>query len=113
MPEKIIPNEDFVLLEMVDLQKTAGGIIIPEKARGNQRDAQLAKVTACGTGRTTEYGARITPSQQVGDHVLIARGAGVEVESEGKKYRLLRCSEVLATVEESRIVMINSGLVTP
>lgn len=111
MSEKILPSQDFVLLQLLEQKMSAGGLHIPDKARTNQRDAQLGKVIAVGPGRTTEYGAKVTADNKPGDHVLIARGAGVEVESEGKKYRLLRSQEILATVEESRIVQL--GLVEP
>jgi co-chaperonin GroES (HSP10) len=115
---KILPTGDNVLLELVDQTKTAGGLIIPEKARGNQRDAIIGKVLAVGTGRTSDYGARMVPESKVGDYVLLARGAGVEVElaadrtagEAGKKLRIIRDCELLGRVEESRIIAL--GLVT-
>jgi co-chaperonin GroES (HSP10) len=118
MSEKIIPNGDNVLLEIVEQDKTAGGLYIPDKARGNQRDAVLGKVIGVGKGRLSEYGARIVPDAKEGDYVLLARGAGVEVElvaesrgKDAKKLRIIRDCELLGTVEKSRI--ISMGLVTP
>lgn len=116
MSDKVIPLGDNVVLEIVEQQKTKGGLYIPEKARGNQRDAIVGKVLAVGPGRTTEYGAKVDVQCKVGDYALIARGAGVEVqlsaESGGdKKLRVIRDGEILGTVEESRIISL--GLVTP
>lgn len=116
--EKIIPTGDNVLLEIVEQEKTAGGIYIPAKAQGNQRDAILGRVLEVGPGRVTEFGALIKATASVGDYVLLARGAGVEVElaAEGrgkdkKKLRIIRDCELLGHVEKSRI--ISMGLVTP
>lgn len=118
-PGKIFPMGDYVLLHMVDQEKTTGGIIIPDKAKSNQRDAQIGKVVEIGPGRVTEYGATIVPASKVGDYVLLARGAGVEVEfaanrAAGKKaakMRIIRDCELLGRVEESRILAL--GLVLP
>jgi chaperonin GroES len=117
MSEKIKPTGDNVLLEIVEQEKTAGGLYIPQKATSNQRDAILAKVLDIGPGRTSEYGARIMPEAKVGDYVLLARGAGVEVElaAEGrgkdkKKLRIIRDCELLGNVEQSRIIQMGIAL---
>lgn len=118
MSEKIIPTGDNVLLEIVEQEKTAGGLYIPQKAQGNQRDAVLGKVIGVGPGRTSEYGAVIKATVTDGDYVLLARGAGVEVElaaedrgKDKRKLRIIRDCELLGKVEKSRI--ISMGLVTP
>lgn len=105
---KIIPLDDYVLIKLVDAgERKVGGIIIPEKARDNQRDARVGKVLAVGPGRTTEYGARIEVTVKPGDFVLIPRSAGTQVETEDRSLqRILRCVEILGIVEESRIVSL-------
>jgi len=117
MSEKILPSGDNVVIEIVEQEKTAGGIYIPEKQRNTQRDAIIGKVLAIGPGRTTEYGVLLKPDSKVGDYVLLARGAGTEVElaaegrgAKSKKLRVIRDCELLGTVEESRIIQL--GLVT-
>lgn len=116
MSEKIIPNGDNVVLEILEQEKTKGGLYIPEKQRNNQRDAIIGKVLSVGAGRVTEYGATVKPAAKAGDYVLLARGAGVEIEltlegrgAKAKKLRIIRDCELLGTVEESRIVLM--GLV--
>lgn len=116
MSENIIPNGDNVVIEIVDREKSTGGIIIPDKAKTNQRDAIIGLVVAAGEGRTTEYGVLIKPKAKKGDYVLIARGAGTEVEldtrgKDKRRIRILRDVEVLGFVEEKRIIEL--GLVTP
>ena len=116
MSEKIKPFGDNVVIEIVNQEKSAGGIIIPDKAKTNQRDAIIGKVLAVGEGRTTEYGAKILTEAEVGDYVLIARSAGVEIEldtrsKDKRRVRILRDVEILGMVEESRIIQL--GLATP
>lgn len=116
MSEKIKPFGDNVVIEIVNQEKSAGGIIIPDKAKTNQRDAIIGKVLAVGEGRHTEYGSTILPTAKEGDYVLISRGAGVEVEldtrsKDKRRVRILRDVEILGCVEKSRIIQL--GLDTP
>lgn len=104
--EKITPSGDNVLLQIIEQEKTAGGLHIPEKARGNQRDAQLGRVVAIGPGRRTEYGTDMPVEYAVGEYALLGRGAGVEVETANGKMRIIRSCELLAKVEESRILTL-------
>lgn len=116
MSDKIKPLGDNVVVQLLERQKTAGGLHIPEKARTNQRDAIVGKVLAAGPGRVTEYGATVPAGVNEGDYVLLARGAGTQVElaaegrNEGQTLRILRGCELLGTVEESRVILL--GLVT-
>lgn len=111
MSEKIKPLGDNVAIEIVQQEKSAGGIIIPDKAKSNQRDAIVGKVTAVGDGRLTEYGTMIKPSVKEGDYVLISRGAGVEVEldtrsKDKRRMRILRDVEILGVIEKTRIIQL-------
>lgn len=105
---KVNPLEDYVLVQIIDVgEMSVGGIIIPEKARDNHRDARFAKVLAVGPGRKTEYGANLLVTVKPNDMVLIPRSAGYQVEHESHNLlRILRSTEILGTVEESRIVTV-------
>lgn len=116
MSENIKPFGDNVAIEIVDREKSTGGIIIPDKAKSNQRDAIIGLVIAVGDGRLTEYGTIVVPKAKKGDYVLISRGAGTEIEldtrsKDKRKVRILRDVEILGAVEEKRIIEL--GLVTP
>jgi chaperonin GroES len=111
--EKIIPFGDNVVVQLLEQQKTKGGIIIPDKAKTNQRDAIVGKVVAVGEGRFTEFGATVMAQAKVGDYVLLSRGAGTEIElapedrgKDARKLRVLRDCELLGKVEESRIIQL-------
>ena len=116
MSEKIKALGDNVVLEILEQEKTKAGIILPDKQKTNQRDAIIGKVLAVGAGRTTEYGVKIVPESHEGDYVLLARGAGTEVEiaaegrgAKARKLRIIRDCELLGAIEESRIIQL--GLV--
>jgi chaperonin GroES len=117
MSENIKARGDNVVLEIIEQEKTKAGIILPDKQKSNQRDAIIGKVLDVGPGRTTEYGTKIVPDSAVGDYVLLARGAGTEVEiaaegrgAKARKLRIIRDCELLGYVDESRIIQL--GLVT-
>lgn len=116
MSEKIKALGDNVVLEILEQEKTKAGIILPDKQRTNQRDAIIGKVIDAGPGRISEYGARMEAGVKEGDYVLLARGAGVEIElaaegrgAKARKLRIIRGIELLGTIEESRILSL--GLV--
>ena len=69
---KFKPLHDRVLIEVLDnLEKTSGGIIIPDSA---QEKPQEGKVVAVGGGAKTEDGKLIPMDVKVGDKVLFANG---------------------------------------
>ena len=69
-------------------QKTASGIIIPDTAK---EKPQQGKVVAVGPG--TKDNAM---TLKVGDNVIYGKYAGTEIEHEGKKYLIMRQSDVVA-----------------
>ena len=69
-------------------EKTAGGLIIPDTAK----EKPLAgKVVAAGPG-TSEVKMEV----KAGDQVLYGKYAGTELEYDGKKYLVMRQSDILA-----------------
>lgn len=102
---KIIPLDDYVLVELVPAteRKSAGGIVIPLKA-SQHRDLLLGKVLAAGPGYTAAHG-EVKVTVKVDDLVLFPRGGGDAVFTEDEKQlRMMRCCEIRAKVEESRIL---------
>ena len=63
------------------VEKTAGGIIIPDTAK---EKPQEGKVVAVGSGTRTEDGKIIPMDVKVGDLVLFGKWSGTEVKIDGK-----------------------------
>lgn len=85
----IKPLADRVLIEPAAAEeKTIGGIIIPDTAK--EKPLQ-GKVVATGNGTKDEEMV-----VKEGDTVLYGKYAGTELEYEGKKYLVMRQSDILA-----------------
>ena len=88
----IKPLADRVLILPAPAEeKTIGGIIIPDTAKEKPLKGE---VVAAGNGTMDEE-----MILKVGDTVLYGKYAGTELEFEGKKYLMMRQSDVLAVVE--------------
>ena len=88
---KIQPLADRVLIEPAAAEeKTVGGIIIPDTAK--EKPLQ-GKVVAVGRGTKDEEMVL-----KAGDTVLYGKYAGTELEHEGKKYLIMRQSDVVAVL---------------
>ena len=87
----IKPLADRVLIEPAPAEtKTIGGIIIPDTAK--EKPLQ-GTVIAAGEGTKEE-----TMILKEGDTVLYGKYAGTELEFEGKKYLIMRQSDILAVL---------------
>jgi chaperonin GroES len=90
------PLGDRVIVEPVEQEEmTPSGIVLPETAK---EKPMQGKVLAAGPGARKEDGSRIVMDVNVGDLVLYAKYAGTEVKIEGKKYLILRETDILAVV---------------
>lgn len=87
----IKPLADRVLIKAAPAEeKTAGGIIIPDTAKEKPLQGE---VLAVGNGTKDEEMVL-----KAGDTVLYGKYAGTEVELDGKKYLIMRQSDVLAVL---------------
>ena len=87
----IKPLADRVLIEPAAAEtKTIGGIIIPDTAK--EKPLQ-GTIVAVGGGTKDEEMVL-----KEGDKVLYGKYAGTEIEHEGKKYLIMRQSDVLAVL---------------
>lgn len=90
------PLDDRVVVEPMDAEEvTAGGIVLPDTAK---EKPQQGKVIAVGPGRVLDTGERAKPAVKKGDVVVYAKYGGTEIEVDGKEYKILRESDVLAIV---------------
>ena len=93
---KIKPLGDRVLIEAVEaVEETMGGILIPDSAK---EKPQEARVVALGPGKVDEDGKKIEFEVKVGDIVLTSKYGGTEVKVDGKEYKLVSASDILAIV---------------
>lgn len=88
----IQPLADRVLIEPTPAEEvTMGGIIIPDSAK-----EKPLKGTVVAAGEGTKDEKMVL---KAGDTVLYGKYAGTELELEGKKYLIMRQSDVLAIVK--------------
>jgi chaperonin GroES len=89
---KIKPLDDRILLEPSEAEeKTASGLIIPDSAKEKPR---IGTVVAVGTDED------LREKVKEGNKVLFSKYGGDEVEMNGKEYRILQRSDILAVVED-------------
>ena len=89
------PLGDRVLVERIeeDVQKSVGGIIIPDTAK---EKPQKGKVIAVGEGRKDDNGKRITMDVSEGDTIIFGKYAGSEVKVENAEYLIMHESDIIA-----------------
>ena len=85
------PLADRVLIEPAPAEtKTVGGIIIPDTAKEKPLQGTIVAV-----GKGTKDEEMVLKE---GDTVLYGKYAGTELEFEGKKYLIMRQSDVVAVL---------------
>lgn len=95
-PVTLKPLDDRVVVEPTEAEeKTSGGILLPDTAK---QKPQQGKVIAVGPGKLTDDGNRTVLAVKVGDIVLYGKYSGSDVEVNGKEYKILRESDLLAKV---------------
>jgi chaperonin GroES len=95
---KIRPLQDRVLVKRIeeDLEKTKGGIIIPDTAK---EKPQQGKVIAAGKGKVNDDG-KVTPLDvKVGDTILFGKYSGSEIKIDGEEHLIMREDDILGVVE--------------
>lgn len=93
MTVQLKPLNDRVLVKRLDsVEKTKGGIIIPDSAKEKPLEGE---VVAVGPGRMLDNGQLKPMSIKVSDRILFAKYAETEVKLEGESYVLLREDDVL------------------
>lgn len=90
------PLGDRVLIQSDTEQKTSGGIIIPDSARGG--DHKIGTVVAVGDGLYSYSGVLIPMNVKVGDQVLLpvaSAGSNQTVKLGDTNYLLFREQDLL------------------
>ena len=93
---KLRPLDDGVVIKQSDAEeKTSGGIILPDAAK---EKPQIGKVVAIGPGKMLDNGKRNKMSVKKNDEVIYGKYSGNDVEIDGKKYVILKESDILGIV---------------
>ncbi len=91
------PLGDRVVVKVLEAEeKTASGIVLPDKAKEKPQEGQ---VVAVGTGKVLENGTRLEMEVKVDDKIIFSRYAGTEVKVKGEEYLILRQDDILALVQ--------------
>jgi chaperonin GroES len=93
----IKPLSNRVLVRRLEeeMQKTAGGIIVPDTAK---EKPQRGKIVAVGPGRLTDEGERIKVEVKVGDEILFGKWSGSEITIDGEEYLFMKDDDILAVL---------------
>ena len=94
---KVRPLNDRVLVLRIEgVEKTAGGIIIPDTAK---EKPQEGKVVAAGPGKLNEKGDRTPLDVKENDRILFGKYAGTEIKIDGVEHLILREDDILGVLE--------------
>jgi chaperonin GroES len=94
---KFRPLHDRVVIRRITpLEKTAGGIIIPDTAQDKPMEGE---VIAAGPGARNEQGAIVALEVKAGDRVLFGKWSGTEVKLDGEELLIMKESDLLGVIE--------------
>jgi chaperonin GroES len=97
---KVRPLNDRVLVLRIEgVEKSAGGIIIPDTAK---EKPQEGKVVGVGPGKLNDKGERIPLEVKENDRVLFGKYAGSDIKIDGVEHLILREEDILGVMEQSK-----------
>jgi chaperonin GroES len=96
----IRPLGDRVVVEIIEEEKTASGIVLPDVAKDKP---QRGTVVAVGPGRWLANGQRVPVEVARGDVVLFAQGAGTKVKIGDRTLLVLSESDVMAVLQSAAV----------
>jgi len=93
------PLHDRIVVRRIEaLEKTAGGIIIPDTAKEKPQEGE---VVAAGPGARDEAGKLVPLDVKAGDRVLFGKWSGTEVKIDGEDLLIMKESDILGVIERS------------
>lgn len=91
------PFSNFVLIEPVEIPDTTpSGLLLSEGAR---EKPNMGVVVAIGNGQLSDRLERIPLSAKVGDKVLFPKYSGQELKLSGRKFLLMRDTDLFGSLE--------------
>ncbi|MFT7617531.1 MAG: chaperonin GroES [Planctomycetota bacterium] len=92
------PLDDRVIIEAAKAEsKTAGGIVLPDSAK---EKPQEGKIIAAGPGVLNDDGKRTSMNVKKGDRVVYGKYAGTDIKVDGKEFKIMRESDILAKIKK-------------
>ncbi|MSO54224.1 MAG: co-chaperone GroES [Rhodospirillales bacterium] len=96
---KFKPLQDRVVVRRLEgVEKTTGGIIIPDTAKEKPMEGE---VVAVGPGARDVSGKLIPMDVKVGDKVLFGKWTGTEVKVDGEELVVVKESELFGVITDS------------
>ena len=93
---KIRPLNDRILVKRLEgVEKTAGGIIIPDTAKEKPQEGEIV---AIGGGAIKDDGTVRPLDVKVGDRILFGKWSGTEVTLEGDELIIMKESDILGVM---------------
>ena len=90
-------HDRLVVRRITALEKTKGGIIIPDSA---QEKPSEGEVIAVGPGGRDEAGRLIPIDIKVGDRVLFGKWSGTEVKIDGQELLIMKESDIMGVLTD-------------
>jgi len=94
---KFRPLHDRVVIRRIEgVEKTKGGIIIPDTAKEKPQEGE---VIAVGPGARDENGKLVPLDLKAGDRVLFGKWSGSEVKIDGEDLLIMKESDIMGIIE--------------
>ena len=94
---KFRPLHDRVVVRRITaLEKSAGGIIIPDTVKEKPMEGEIIAV---GPGARNEQGAIVALEVVAGDRVLFGKWSGTEVKLDGEELLIMKESDLMGVIE--------------
>ena len=95
---KIRPLQDRVIVKRLEngVEKTKGGIIIPDSAK---EKPEQGKIVAVGKGKLNDDGKLMAVGVKVGETILFGKYSGSEIKLDGEEHLIMREEDILGVVE--------------
>ena len=89
-------HDRVVVRRITPLEKSAGGIIIPDTVKEKPMEGEIIAV---GPGARNEQGAVVELEVTAGDRVLFGKWSGTEVTIDGEELLIMKESDLMGVID--------------
>jgi len=98
---KFRPLHDRVVVRRVtELERSAGGIIIPDTAKEKPMEGEIIAV---GPGARNEKGELVALDVKPGNFILFGKWSGTEVKIDGEELLIMKESDIMGILEDRKV----------